>query len=54
MDPKYQFPKTATMLMVYDPRLIRAYCLLGKFIGEHHVAPKVQAWLQLKRRSPST
>jgi hypothetical protein len=50
LDVKYQFPQTDTMLTSYDPKLIRAYYLLGKFIGEHDVAPEIKKQLENQTR----
>jgi len=33
------FPQSKTFQFEYDPRLIRGYYLLGKFIARHDVAP---------------
>ncbi len=46
LEQEHRFPLTDTMLMEYDKRLIRAYYLLGKFIGEKEVAPIVAAALK--------
>jgi hypothetical protein len=50
IDEDYSFPQTNTMLTSYDDRLIRAYYLLGKFIGENNVAPEMKKQLENQTR----
>ena len=41
-----RFPQTATMIMKYDEKLIRAYYLLGEYVARKHVNEKIQVWLE--------
>lgn len=38
---EYRFPQTDTFEEAYDKRLIRSYYLLGKYVADHLMAPKL-------------
>ena len=54
VNQKDLFPQTPTFNEKYDPLLIRAYYLFGKFITNHEVNKRLQEWIiENQQRAPN-